>query len=105
MSGRPDLLPKSTSGTASGEKDCTWRLSLHEDRSAHLDPAAKLTSDMTEEPILRYRKAWMSLECFDQKLPIPNAYCSVRKCRRADLAGECALQSAEFVLYVLSLLA
>ena len=49
---------------------------------------------MTEEPILGYRKAWMSFESFDQELPIPDAYCSMRKRRGADLSGKCALQAA-----------
>ena len=105
VSRRPDLLPESTSSAASGKKNRIWRLSLYENGSTHLDPATKLTSHVTEEPILRHGKAWMSLESFDQELPIPDAYCSVRKCRRADLTSKCALQSAKFVLDILSLLA
>ena len=60
---------------------------------------------MTKEPILGYRKAWMSLESIDQELPIPDTYRAVRKCRGADLTGKCALQPAKFVLHILSLLA
>ena len=47
----------------------------------------------------------MSLESFDQELPIPDAYRSVRKRRGADLTGKCPLQAAKFVLHILGLLA
>ena len=47
----------------------------------------------------------MSLESIDQDFPIPDAYCSVRKCRRADLASKGTLQPAKFVLHILGLLA
>ncbi len=47
----------------------------------------------------------MRLEGFDQKLPIPDANSSMWECCRTNLSGKSTLNAANFVFYVLCLLA
>lgn len=100
-----DLLAKTTSGSPTGEKNGARGFRLNKDSCAHLYPTAKLTSHMSEKPVLGNGETGMSLKSLDQTFPVPDADCSVRKCCGAHFSGKGALYTAQFILHILRLLA
>ena len=98
-------LTKATASTSPGKEDGIRRFGLYEHSCTHLNPAAELARDMTEEPVFRHGEPWMGFEGFDQQLSVPDADCSMWKCSRADFTGKSSLYSADFVFNILSLLA
>ena len=98
-------LPKTTTAAAAGgEEDIGGCLSLNEDSTAHGDPTAQLSRNVSKEPVLRHAEAWVRVESLNQEPGVPERDGSMWESRGADDACKLSLQPADLVFEVLRLL-
>jgi len=97
-------LTKATSFAARAEEDGVRSLGFDKDRGGHLSAAAKLASNMSKEPVLRYAESRMLVECLDKEVSVPERNGAMWKGGTTDLACKCALNTRDFVFQILCLL-
>lgn len=90
---------------AAGEEDGSGSFRLDKDLRAHFDARPKLAGDVAKEPVLGDTEAGVFVECLDEEFAVPQGDGAVGERRRANLAGEFTLDTAELVLEILGLLA